>query len=96
METKLEGWWFDPITSAIKDADGRTVGAALDPGHGVKMAAAEELTRVLRQVEGYAEDTDGLGPTVRLRMIQACVQVALNQLQLDQIASLPTTTDLNR
>lgn len=86
----LEGWWFDPITSAIKDADGRTVGAALDPGHGVKMAAAEELVRVLQQVEGIAAE-DGVCPVARLTVLKTLAQVALEQLQRDQIASLPTT-----
>jgi len=90
-ETELGGWWYDPVTSAIKDVQGRIVGAAVDAGRGVRMAAAEELIRGMRQVEMIARD-GRLDLSTRVLMISTFVQTVNEQIQRDMIASLPTAT----
>ena len=88
-EVELGGWWYDPVTSAIKDVQGRTVGAAIDAGRGVKMAAAEELIRGMRQVEMIARD-ERLDLSTRLVLISTFTQTVNERVQRDMIASLPT------
>jgi hypothetical protein len=92
--SEIGGWWYDPETSAIKDVQGRTVGAAIDADRGVKMAAAEELVRGMRQVEIIARD-ERLDASTRAFLILTYAQNLNKQLQRDMIASLPTATGRN-
>lgn len=88
MAIHVAGWWFDPIASAVKDANGKTVGRVVDPADGPKLAAGVELVLALSLVERVAND-GRIDPAARLVMVRETVTQVLTQLQRDQIAALP-------